>query len=175
MARRNSALFTTLIFIALGYTARADLPPPAPVCAAESLARTPSYDLGLSLELLLPNRLADFPTTLPAYGLLIGAPIFGHSLQAQGLYGAANGLSLYIFELAYRYEIEVPFFTAFVLAGGHFLHTSYLSTAHDYLGALLGFGLLIPMGKTFELTLAMKVYLPKQSIVSIGGGFTFRL
>jgi hypothetical protein len=130
--------------------------------------------VGLSLQLLLPNRLDDFPSTLPVYGVLVGAPLFGHSLYAQGLYGAANGLSLYMAELAYRYEISVPFFTAFVVGGGHYLHTAF-SNEHDYLGALLGFGLLIPMGTNFDLTLAMKVYLPKQSMVSIGGGFSFRL
>ena len=68
----------------------------------------------------MPNQLADFPTTVPIYGLLVGIPVFGHSLEAEGLYGANNGVTFYTIEVAYRYEVETPFFIPFVLAGGHY-------------------------------------------------------
>jgi hypothetical protein len=148
---------------------------PAAASCADDTIRGTSYDLGLTLQTMLPNRLEDFPFSLPIYGVFFGVPLFGHSLQAQLLYGSLEGLSLYTVELYYRYEFELPYFTPFLLAGGHFLHTSYQSRPQEYVGALAGLGLLVAMGRNFDLSLAMKIYLPKQSIVSFGGGFSFRL
>lgn len=134
------------------------------------------FEVGLSIESLLPNQLPDFPSTVPVYGLLIGIPVFGHSLEAEGLYGANNGVTFYTGELAYRYEIETPFFIPFVLVGGHFSHYSYSGGSnHDFYGPLLGLGFLIPMGGSFDLSLLMKTYLPNLGVLGFGGGFSLRL
>jgi len=146
-----------------------------PACSSTRLQRPNAYEVGLSAQLLLPNRLDDFKTSLPAYGPVFGIPLGSDTLHFEGLYGASNGLSLFVLEAGYRLNFDTPFLSGYLLAGGHFLHYSLNSMPHQFFGGNLGLGLTLPMSRDFSLDLGMKVYLQARAIVSFGGGFNFLL
>ena len=146
----------------------------ASVCSDISIPN--SYQLGLSLQLLLPGKLPDFSKNPSAYGVVGSMPIgTGDSIQLQVQYASAEKFTLYLIETNYRLLLPTPFLTVFALAGAHFLHYSLEVNSHGAFGGNLGFGLLLPMAGSFHVSLALKTYLQSQPIVSVGGGFSFLL
>ena len=145
-----------------------------PLCPSNTIAGN-RFGLGLSLSILLPNRLPEFESNLLAYGPVIGIPIGKDALQIQGLYGYSTGLSLTLAELNYRFNIPTPFFSGFLLGGAHFLHYAFTGHNHDFFGGNGGLGFLLNMSRSFSMTLMMKVYLQDRAMLSFGGGFNFLL
>src|SRR5258707_1384550 len=81
-----------------------------------------SYAVGLTAQILYPDRLPDFRTSLATYGLMGAIPIGDHAIQIQAGYGKADTLSIYVVETQFRLNIETPFFNCFLLAGVHYFH-----------------------------------------------------
>ena len=133
------------------------------------------FAIGLSLASILPNRLPDFQTSLIAYGPTLGIPVGRDKIQVQAMYGATTGLSMSLAEMNYRFDIPTPFFTSFLLAGGHYLHYSFSGRGHDVWGMNLGLGFTLNMSRNFGLALSMKGYLQDRVMISFGGGFNFLL
>lgn len=132
-------------------------------------------ELGLTMQFLIPNSLPSFQLPVTAFGPHIGVPLFGSTLQVQGVYGGNEKVSLYNIEIAYRYNIFTPFFTAFVFGGVHYLHYGYQNDDHSFFGPMTGIGFYFPMAEFFSMGLGMKFYLPQKLMLGFGGSFAYVL
>ncbi len=146
----------------------------APVCEPYSGSIKKELHLVAALQYLLPNQLPDFIDPVFAYGAGVGIPIGGDFIDVQGLYGTAEGVSLILTEANYRFLLNTPLFTAFLLAGGHYLRYSSPAT-HDGFGGTAGFGFLIPLSGGLEITVGAKGYIESRTVLSFGGSFAFAI
>ena len=133
-------------------------------------------ELGLSLQLLVPNNISGFDTTLPLIGPHLGFDVGKNTLVLNAFYGSNDRTStLLLSELDYRWNIYTPFITGWALLGVHYLHFRTNSENHDLLGPVTGLGFYFPMAHGLNMGLGMKIYLPKKTVLSFGGGFVYLL
>lgn len=159
MGTTQIAFFVLALTVSQGFCALAGHPPP--------------HELGAAIQLLLPSRLPDLETTVPAYGPRFGFVLGKGLLQTQVLYGYSDSVSAFVGEINYRYSVSTPFFVLFVLAGPHYFHYTFGKTNHDKVGPQLGYGFAFTASKNFDMQLEMKVYFHHKPILSFGGGFVF--
>ncbi len=146
--------------------------------AAVSCGDTPvpnDFQIGLSLQILLPNNLPDFSLSVPAYGIVASVPLGRDSIQVLAQYGSGEKFYLYSGEVNYALVLPTPFFTPFLLAGIHWMHYALSGVGHDNFGGNAGIGLLFPLSSDFQITLGLKSYLESRAIIAFGGGFSFFL
>lgn len=147
-------------------------------CKTPISSRGKRYEVGLVYQSLLPSGLANWVAAVPTIGPVLGIPLFGGTLQLQGGTGnePTRQLTLYVLEVAYRLELETPFFQAFGAFGAHLLHYGVArSPGLLSLGANFGLGLSTALGEGFDMSLGVKAYFQSRTIVSFGGGFSFLL
>lgn len=131
------------------------------------------FEMGLTMQYLVPNRLPHFEIPVTAFGAHLGIPVLGQNIQIQGVYGGSTIISLLNVEAALRFNIDNPFFTSCVYAGVHYLRYGYQKVDHSFIGPMTGLGFYIPMAKDFLMGLGMKLYLPQKIMMSFGGSFSF--
>jgi len=131
---------------------------------------------GVQLKILIPNNLPDFRTSVPVYGPEISLTWKPHGVQVQAAYGSSDGVTAYLGEMSYRYQIETPFFNFFLSSGLHFLYYAPVGAPDQrMLGAHFGPGLVLRFGDSLIVPLQARLMFQKQSIISVGGGLVFIL
>ncbi len=136
----------------------------------------PDVGLGVNLKMLIPNNLPNFRTSVTAYGPSVSLLSKPHSVETQLSYGSNDGVTVYLAELSYRYEIDTPFFTFYLLTGAHYLFYSPLGAAAEkFPGIHFGPGVVLRFGSRVLLPLSIRVHFQKQSMIAAGGGLVFLL
>lgn len=143
--------------------------------AAEQRNVDNRWDVGLAMQYLVPDRLADFEIPISAFGLRFGVPLGPNTIDIQGVYGGSDTISLYLVEASYRLNIPTPFLNAFLFGGIHHMHYGYLKRDQSLFGPQTGFGFYLPMAKDFQMGLGMKIYLTRKVMLTFGGSFAFLL
>lgn len=133
------------------------------------------YELGLSMQVLIPNLLPDFEEPLVSLGPRGSIPIGKDAIEMGFLYGTDRSDTLYLLEAGYRYNITFPFIGGYAYAGAHYLKYLFRQEKHDQGGPVLGFMLNFPMSKGFTMGIGMKTYFPSKILFSVGGNLSFLL
>jgi len=146
-------------------------------CQTLKSTRGERFELGLAIETIVPSGLPDLTASLPLYGVVMGWPIFGGTIELRGGIGGAPSTSLYLAEATYRFDIPSPFLNTFLLLGAHYLTYTVTSVpaTHDGFGANTGLGFSFPLSKSLEVSLGLRVYLQSRSMMTFGGGLSFLL
>jgi len=165
MQKRLTAMFALLVTVA-SYGAEVECHSAPPVRG---------YELGLTLQTMLPNELPDFAAALPVYGPLLGVSIGPHNLVVRGLYGAIEALSTYVVEAGVRWNIDLHFFHMYALTGGQLLHYSYAGSGRQYVGGNLGMGIVIPISGKYQVTVGAKAYITSRTLMNFETGFSIFL
>ena len=145
------------------------------VCQEPHPERAGKFELGILYQTVIPSGLVGFDKTIPAYGPVVGFPLWGHTFQVAGLYGSQAGLNVYLLETSMRFGISMPYFNGFVLAGAHYLRYSQDVTVQGAAGANAGLGLALALGSGFEVHLGLRAYIQRRTMIAMGGGFSFLL
>ena len=161
--------FRLFLLLLIGTTSTFAAPNPA------MTSRRSVYSIGLAAQILFPDRLPDFRTSIPTYGLVASMPVGNHSIQLQGNFGTSNELTVYLFESNFRFHIDTPFVDYFLFAGIHYLYFDYLQDTHWRFGANAGPGIRLKLGENLDGQVILKLYLQDKTILAFGGGLTFLL
>lgn len=147
------------------------------VCKNIGGAEQNSIEVGVLMEVLMPNRLPDFDSSLTVFGPVIGIPFYVDTVLISGFYGSNTGLTTFTGEFAYRLNLPTPFLRTFLFLGGHFLRYSYAPTnnAYSHFGINGGAGFRMDINKTAQGTIQAKLYSQDRSFFSLGAGFAFLL
>jgi hypothetical protein len=137
--------------------------------------RRSTYSIGLAAQILYPDRLPDFKTSIATYGVVGSVPVGTHAIQVQANYGRSDDLSLYLFEGNFRFNIDTPFIDFFLFAGVHYFHFDYIDNDHWRFGGNGGPGVRMKLGENLDGQVIMKLYLQDKTVVAFGGGITFLL
>jgi hypothetical protein len=139
-----------------------------------SVETKPSWEVGFSLNLLVPNQLPEFVRTVPVYGPMLGIPV-GKSdvLQIEAVYGSSERISLFMTEVDYRYHFSTPFIRPYVIAGVGYLHHGFSGNDHNYVMPIAGLGFYFPMVKNFVIAMNMRIYVPKETFLRFSGQFAY--
>ena len=157
------------------------LAPPlrATTCPVSQTQATSYFiEIGLSAVSLLPSGLPDLGLSIPAYGPLIGVPIFGDFIELQARYGVNQGLSVMHAELDYRFLIPLPLFTFFLTGGVDFLRYNFEvkdvgTRNHQSFSPMLGAGFQFQVTGSVQALLFHKVYFHEFPLVTQGAGFSY--
>lgn len=146
------------------------------LCPAGFTQEPNSFQVGLEIFALNPNRLPDFLEGLPIYGPVLGVPVpWGDLVQLQASYGSYKDFSLYTIEGSYRVNATTPYFNGYLAVGAHILSYSLGGNSHRYVGGNVGLGLSIDMSRDFDINIGLKTYIQESSFAAFGGGFRFLL
>lgn len=129
------------------------------------------FEVGFSYKNLHPNQLPNFTLPLGVYGINVGFPLWGQSLQIQALIGSKLDFAVTLIEVGYRFHFKTPFITGYGVVGTHYL--GYSPPTHRFFGGNAGMGLLVGAFKGVEAHLELKMYFQTEHIVSIGGGISY--
>lgn len=132
--------------------------------------------LGVNLKMLIPNNLPNFRTSVTVYGPSVSLLSPPHSLETQLSYGSDSGVTVYLAELSYKYEVDTPFFTFYLLTGAHYLfYSPQAALAEKFPGVHFGPGIVLRFASRVLLPLSVRVHFQKQSMIAVGGGLIFLL
>ncbi len=148
------------------------------LCQGPVSNRGKRFEVGLVYQSLLPSGMVNWTAAVPTIGLVLGAPLFGGTLQLQGGTGSepSRQLTLYVVEMAFRLELKTPFFSGFGALGAHLLHYGVAGAVPSQSpGANFALGLSTALGEGFDVSLGVKAYFQSRTIISFGGGFSFLL
>ncbi len=148
----------------------------AKACPEPFASRGNEFEIGFVYQSLIPSGLPDINSPVVVLGAVLGVPVLGGTIQLQGGTGQQSPLSLYLLETTYRLELPTPYFSTFVLAGAHFLYYAIEAGAlRRNLGATVGLGVSLMMGRDFELSFTLRTYIQQRSTIGFAGGFSFLL
>ncbi len=133
------------------------------------------YELGLSMQVFIPNLLPDFEQPIVSLGPRGSIPLGTHAVELGFLYGTDRSDTLYLFEAGFRYNVVLPFIAGYGYAGAHYLKYLFRQQNHDQGGPVLGFVINFPMSKGFTMGIGMRTYFPSKLLLSVGGNLSFLL
>ena len=126
--------------------------------------------LGISVEYLLPNDVAGFPSSLVGYGLSLEVPTGPLLWRVDGAHAAVPNFSMAYGTLSVKIPLETPYLTAFVQAGGHYFAFWGDTNKGSQWGGLLGIGLSTALSRAFRFEGTLKGYLQGQSLLAVSIG-----
>ncbi len=143
-------------------------------CTAQSTpVPNTRLELGAAFYSLIPNKLPGFQERLFGYGPQVGVSFGPVAVQAKGLYGDNNGMSLILADLDFRLNIRTPILTCHVLAGAHWLHYGTAASKLSHVGPNGGVGLTLNFDSRIAAHMAVKVYFQNENVVSMGAGILY--
>lgn len=147
---------------------------PAPVKSPPQCIRPEpaalATSLGVSVEYLLPNDIAGFPSSLVGYALSFEVPTGPVLWRVEGAHAAVSNFSTAYGTLSVKVPLETPFLTAFVQAGGHYFAFFGDTTRASQWGGLLGLGLSTALSRAFRFEGTLKGYFQGQSFLAVSMG-----
>ncbi len=133
------------------------------------------FEVGLSVESLLPSKLPNFEGALPAYGVVAALPWGKDFVELQVIFGSSPAVAAKLFTAAYRLNIVTPHLNGFALAGAHFLSYATPGPDRNFFGGFLGLGSTISMAPQFAIDVLLKTYFQSRPMLAIGGAFRLAL
>lgn len=139
------------------------------------MLRENRYELGLSMQVLVPNLLPEFEAPVVGLGPRGSIPMGDHAIEMGFLYATDKSDTLYLLEGGFRYNIVLPFLAGYAYAGVHYLKYLFKQRLHDNGGPVVGFMLNFPMSRGFTMGIGMRTYFPSKILLSFGGNLSFLL
>lgn len=133
------------------------------------------YELGLSMQVLVPNLMPEFEEPLVSLGPRGSIPLGNHAIELGFLYGTDKSDTLYLVEGGFRYNVVLPFLAGYAYAGIHYLKYLIKQRLHDTGGPVVGIMFNFPMSKGFTMGIGMRAYYPSKIMMGFGGNLSFLL
>jgi hypothetical protein len=146
-----------------------------PCGTTSTLLTENTFQAGLTVGMYLPTRFPNFQSSELSYGPTGRIPVGIFSLHPTVLYGSGDGVTFWVFDVAFRFTMPSPLFPVFVFAGPQYMHYSFAESPHDYFGGTAGFGLSFALSSSLLLELAAKEYFSADMATSLGATVLFRL
>lgn len=133
------------------------------------------FEVGIALESLIPSKLPNFESSMPAYGVIAALPWGKDFVELQVMFGSTPGVTAKLFTAAYRLNIVTPHLNGFALAGAHFLSYATPGPDRNFFGGFLGLGSSIAMAQQFAIDVILKTYFQVRPMLAVGGAFRLAL
>jgi hypothetical protein len=144
-------------------------------CPAPLSPRTGAFEVGASYGVLFPSGLVGATQTLPTLSFVLGAPLLGHTVQAQIDYGSTTTVHVLILELNLRWAFDSPFLNSYFITGAHYLNQesdTVQASSRAALGLTAGLGLAFDLGRDLEAHFDLKGFVQNRTTILVGGGFS---
>lgn len=153
-------------------------PPPSGSLSGRCSTPEPSplvQSIGLSVEYLVPNDVAAFPSSLVGYGLSFEAPVGPLLWRLEAAHGAVTSFSMAYGSASLKLPLETPYLTAFLQAGGHYLaFWGELEDGQQW-GGLLGVGVTTALSRALRFEATLKGYLHQRAMLAVALGIRTQL
>jgi hypothetical protein len=178
----QGVLLSAVSLMLAASSAMANTAPEPPLPSGSPLGRCSTSEpsslvrsIGLSVEYLIPNDVAAFPSSLVGYALSFEAPVGPLLWRLEAAYGAATSFSMAYGSASLKLPLETPYLTAFVQAGGHYLaFWGELEDGQQW-GGLLGVGVTTALSGALRFEATLKGYLHQRAMLAVALGIRTQL